>query len=62
MIMSINKVKFSLSVAVSNKMKTETILMSLSVICVVQDEPTNNLDIESIDALADALSEFQGGQ
>ena len=60
--MSINKVKFSLSVAVSNKMKTETILMSLSVICVVQDEPTNNLDIESIDALADALSEFQGGQ
>ena len=62
MIMSIKKVKFSLSVAVSNKMKTETILMSLSVICVVQDEPTNNLDIESIDALADALSEFQGGQ
>ena len=27
-----------------------------------QDEPTNNLDIESIDALADALNEFQGGQ
>ena len=23
-----------------------------------QDEPTNNLDIESIDALADALNEF----
>ena len=28
----------------------------------VQDEPTNNLDIESIDALADALSEYEGGQ
>jgi len=27
-----------------------------------QDEPTNNLDIESIDALADALNEFQGGE
>ena len=26
-----------------------------------QDEPTNNLDIESIDALADALNEYEGG-
>jgi len=25
------------------------------------DEPTNNLDIESIDALADALSVYEGG-
>ena len=27
----------------------------------ILDEPTNNLDIESIDALADALSKFEGG-
>lgn len=26
-----------------------------------QDEPTNNLDIESIDALAEAINEFTGG-
>lgn len=28
---------------------------------VILDEPTNNLDIESIDALADALSNYKGG-
>merc|ERR1712062_315570 len=28
---------------------------------VIFDEPTNNLDIESIDALAEAISEYQGG-
>ncbi|KAG8191664.1 hypothetical protein JTE90_016454 [Oedothorax gibbosus] len=27
----------------------------------IMDEPTNNLDIESIDALADALNAFEGG-
>jgi ABC-type multidrug transport system ATPase subunit len=27
----------------------------------VLDEPTNNLDIESIDALADAIAAFKGG-
>jgi ATP-binding cassette, subfamily F, member 1 len=27
----------------------------------VLDEPTNNLDIESIDALAEAINEFEGG-
>lgn len=29
--------------------------------CYVVTEPTNNLDIESIDALCDALSVFNGG-
>lgn len=28
---------------------------------VILDEPTNNLDIESIDALADAINEYEGG-
>ena len=27
----------------------------------ILDEPTNNLDIESIDALAEALNDYQGG-
>jgi ATP-binding cassette subfamily F protein 1 len=27
----------------------------------ILDEPTNNLDIESIDALADAINDFKGG-
>jgi ABC-type multidrug transport system ATPase subunit len=27
-----------------------------------QDEPTNNLDIESIDALADAINDYNGGR
>jgi ATP-binding cassette, subfamily F, member 1 len=27
----------------------------------ILDEPTNNLDIESIDALAEAINEFEGG-
>jgi ATP-binding cassette subfamily F protein 1 len=29
---------------------------------IFQDEPTNNLDIESIDALADAINEYKGGR
>jgi len=28
---------------------------------IILDEPTNNLDIESIDALAEAIAEYQGG-
>lgn len=28
----------------------------------LQDEPTNNLDIESIDALAEAINTFKGGE
>merc|ERR1712025_1525318 len=28
---------------------------------VILDEPTNNLDIESIDALSEALNDYQGG-
>ena len=28
---------------------------------VILDEPTNNLDIESIDALTEALNDYQGG-
>lgn len=28
----------------------------------LQDEPTNNLDIESIDALAEAINTFKGGK
>ena len=29
---------------------------------IILDEPTNNLDIESIDALADAINEYKGGE
>lgn len=31
-------------------------------ISVPQDEPTNNLDIESIDALSEAINEYKGGE
>ena len=34
----------------------------LSELFLFQDEPTNNLDIESIDALADAINRFGGGK
>ena len=29
---------------------------------IILDEPTNNLDIESIDALAEAINEYKGGE
>ena len=29
---------------------------------IILDEPTNNLDIESIDALAEAINEYKGGR
>ena len=31
-------------------------------ILIPQDEPTNNLDIESIDALSEAINDFTGGE
>jgi len=37
-------------------------LSSVSSFFLLQDEPTNNLDIESIDALADAIKDFTGGE
>lgn len=36
-------------------------LFLMKLISIFQDEPTNNLDIESIDALAEAINEFGGG-
>ncbi len=38
-----------------------TVLLWLHCPYYLQDEPTNNLDIESIDALAEAINEFTGG-
>ena len=40
---------------------TFTKLLTSSLCVLLQDEPTNNLDIESIDALAEALLTFKGG-
>lgn len=34
----------------------------LNLISLSQDEPTNNLDIESIDALSEAINEYKGGK
>ena len=39
-----------------------TFILSECCIFILQDEPTNNLDIESIDALADAINKYTGGR
>lgn len=37
------------------------LIVSCLIITLTTDEPTNNLDIETIDALVDAINEFNGG-
>lgn len=37
-------------------------LFLIGFLLLFQDEPTNNLDIESIDALADAINDYKGGE
>lgn len=36
--------------------------LTASRLLISQDEPTNNLDIESIDALSEAINEYKGGK
>lgn len=36
--------------------------MCILMYVILQDEPTNNLDIESIDALAEAINDYTGGK
>ena len=48
----------------SGGQKARVVLAELSLICpdvLILDEPTNNLDLESIDALAEAINEYEGG-
>ena len=45
-----------------NKLVKSCRLCGLNMSVIFQDEPTNNLDIESIDALADAINDYKGGK
>lgn len=48
----------------SGGQKARVALVDLSCSCpdiIILDEPTNNLDLESIDALADCINKFKGG-
>ena len=44
------------------KLQVGTLTLSHRVPRPPQDEPTNNLDIESIDALGEAINDYKGGE